>query len=73
MELSWRPPPTPGRDRLKGRLHHLLFGGAMPLSPEAEVDTEAFNDAFDLLEEQNVGAATEAFSQLGYEVTVRAA
>ncbi len=72
VEASWPRQELTGSGWIRAWLHGILFGGATPGTPEATVDPEALNKAVELIEEQDVEAATMAFTQLGYEVLVHA-
>lgn len=67
FEASWR---RPARKR-GGWIRSLLSGGAAG-SPEDSVSPAALLAAVDLLEDEDVDAATMAFTDLGYDVRVRA-
>lgn len=72
FEASW---PRPARSRsgwMRARLRGLIVGGPTPGSPESSVSPEALVAAVNLVEEQDVEAATSAFTNLGYTVSVRA-
>lgn len=72
IELNWPPQPQTHRMSLKGRVVRLLRSGPHPGPPEVNVDPEAFGAAVKVLERQDVELAINAFTSLGYEVTVRA-
>lgn len=72
FEASWPRPARTESSWIRARLHGLVFGGPTPGSPEAAVNPAALLAAVDLVEAQDVEAATMAFTELGYHVTVRA-
>ncbi|HEX9088867.1 MAG TPA: hypothetical protein VF867_15220 [Arthrobacter sp.] len=72
FEASWPRPARTGSSWIRARLHGLVFGGPTPGSPEEKVNPAALGAAVDLVEAQDIEAATKAFTELGYQVTVRA-
>jgi hypothetical protein len=72
FEAHWPRPARTGSGWLRASLIALLFSGPAPGSPEAAVDPGALTAAVQLVEEQDIEAATMAFTELGYEVTVHA-
>jgi hypothetical protein len=72
FEASWPRPARTGSGWLRTRLHGLVFGGPIPGSAEEKVNPGALVAAVDLVEAQDIEAATRAFTDLGYHVTVRA-
>ncbi|ACL42049.1 hypothetical protein Achl_4098 (plasmid) [Pseudarthrobacter chlorophenolicus A6] len=71
IDLTWPPPPRKTRPDLKGGLLRLLHGSPSPHSPQHNVDPAAFDEAVKVLDKQDIELAIEAFTGLGYEVTVR--
>ncbi len=71
IELDWPPPPRTPRRSLRGRMLRLLHGGPDPHSPEQCIDPNDFGAAVKTLEKQDIELAINAFTSLGYEVTVR--
>jgi hypothetical protein len=71
IDLDWPPPPKTPQISLKGRILRLLYGGPRPGTPELCVDPDDFGAAVKDLEKQDLELAINAFTGLGYEVTVR--
>jgi len=72
FEASWPRPGHTGSGWIRARLHGLVFGGPTPGSPEEKVNPAVLGAAVGLVEAQDIEAATRAFTDLGYRVTVRA-
>ncbi|WP_427170950.1 hypothetical protein [Arthrobacter sp. 92] len=72
FEASWPRPARTRRGWIRARFYGLVFGGPTPGSPEEKVNPEALVAAVDLVEAQDIEAATRAFTEMGYRVTVRA-
>jgi hypothetical protein len=72
FEASWPRPARAGSGWIRARLHALVFGGPTPGSPEHVVDPAELSAAVKLVEEQDIEAATMAFTELGYVVQVHA-
>ncbi|WP_139187326.1 hypothetical protein [Pseudarthrobacter chlorophenolicus] len=72
FEASWPRQSRKGSDRFRAWIHDLFMGGPTPGSPEHTVSQNAFVAAVELLEAEDIGAATMAFTDLGYDVTVHA-
>lgn len=72
IELNWPPPPKRHRASLKGTVFRLLHGSREPGTPEVCVDLDDFRAAVKVLEQQDIELAVSTFTDLGYEVTVRA-
>lgn len=70
FEASWPRPAHTGSRWIRARLHGLMVGGPTPGSPEHEVNPAALLAAVDLVEAQDIEAATMAFTELGYDVRV---
>lgn len=70
FEASWPRPARAGSGWIRARLNALLFGGPAPGSPEQAVDPARLSAAVQLVEEQDIEAATMAFTELGYHVRV---
>ena len=68
FEASWRRPAR----RKGGWIRVLLFGAPTSGRPEEMVSPAALLAAVELVEQQNIAAATEAFANLGYDVRVHA-
>lgn len=68
FEASWR---RPARSK-GGWIRDLIFGGPASGSPEDSVSPAALLAAVDLVEQQDIDGATAAFTNLGYDVRVRA-
>lgn len=71
IDLSWPPTPRKPKISLKGRIMRLLLDRPCPDSPEQCIDPHEFEAAVKTLNKQDVEMAIEAFTGLGYEVTVR--
>lgn len=71
VHLRWSPPHRSLQDRLRSTFRQLMIGGPDPANPADQVDGHEFDKAFALLERDDVAGAEDAFSALGYEVTVR--
>lgn len=71
FDMAWPPPPRT-RTRLRGLLKSTLIGGLPHWAPEAAVSGKEFARALKVLDTQDIGRSVEAFTGLGYEVTVRA-
>ena len=72
FEAFWPRPARMGSGWIRARLRGLFFGGPTPGSPEGAVDPDALAAALELVEAQDIEAATMAFTELGYDVTVHA-
>lgn len=72
FEASWPRPARAGSGWIRARLSALFFGGPTPGSPEQMVDPDELSAAVKLVEEQDIEAATMAFTELGYDVRVHA-
>jgi hypothetical protein len=72
FEASWPRQARTGSGWIRARLHGMIFGGPTPGSPEEMVRPDALGAAVDLIEAQDIDAATTAFTELGYRVTVHA-
>lgn len=72
FEASWPRRPRTGSDRIRDWMRGLFVDGPTPGSPEHAVNQSAFMAAVELLEAEDIGGATMAFTDLGYEVTVHA-
>lgn len=70
IELDWTPPRRTGIPA-NSRVFHRRLGSAHP--PEFGVDRGRFKEALGAIDQQDVGRAVEAFTWLGYHVTVRGA
>lgn len=68
FEASWRRPAG----KKGGWFRNLVFGGAPSGSPERSVNPVDLLAAVNLIEDQDIEAATTAFTNLGYDVRVRA-
>lgn len=71
FEAEWRP-EVPHRRRAMTALRRALLGGQPDWAPEQAIDPDAFSNALKILDTQDVGRAVHAFTDLGYDVTVRA-
>jgi hypothetical protein len=72
FEASWPRPARTGSGWIRASLRCLLFDGPTPGGPEGAVDPDALSAALELVEAQDIEAATMAFTELGYDVTVHA-
>jgi hypothetical protein len=72
FEASWPRPARTGSGWIRARLHGMIFGGPTPGSPEQSVSPAALLAAVDLVEAQDIEAATMAFTDLGYHVRIHA-
>ncbi|WP_354214981.1 hypothetical protein [Arthrobacter sp. UYCo732] len=72
FEASWPRPARTGSSWIRARLQGLLFDGPAPGSPEGTVNPDALSAAVQLIEAQDIEAATMAFTELGYHVRVHA-
>lgn len=72
FEASWPRPARTGSGWIRARLHGLIVGGPELDSPERQVNPVALQAAVELVEDQDIEAATMAFTELGYHVRVHA-
>lgn len=72
FEASWPRQPRSGSSWIRARLRGLIFDAPESGRPERAVNPDALHAAVELLEAQDVAAATMAFTELGYEVRVQA-
>jgi hypothetical protein len=70
FEASWPQPARTGLDWVRAGLYNLFFDGPTPGTPEHAVDPDALSAAIGHVEEQDIEAATRAFTKLGYIVDV---
>ena len=70
IQLHWRSPRRPFKDRLRSTVRQLLIGGPDPANPAHQVTETDFAAAFALLERDDIAGAEQAFRALGYQVSV---
>lgn len=70
VQLQWRSPRRPFKDRLRSTIRQLLIGGPDPANPADQIAETDFAAAFSLLERDDIDGAEQAFSDLGYQVSV---
>jgi hypothetical protein len=71
FEASWPRRARSFGSRLLDHARYALFGGPAPDSPEAVVNREAYLAAIDHVHKQDIEAAARAFTDLGYDVSIR--
>jgi hypothetical protein len=70
VQLHWRTPRRPFKERFRSSVRQLLLGGPDPENPADQIDEKDFVAAFSLLEHDDIPGAEQAFSDLGYQVRV---
>lgn len=70
VQLQWPKPRRPFKTRFRSSVRQLLIGGPDPDNPADQVAEADFLAAFALLERDDIPGAEQAFSALGYQVSV---
>ena len=70
LDLRWRPPAAPLRERLRSLARRALIGGPDPYSPAELVPQAAFDGAVRMLAVGDPLASALAFRRLGYDCHV---
>lgn len=70
IQLLWRSPRRPFKERFRSSVRQLLLGGPDPENPADQVTEKDFGAAFALLERDDIPGAELAFRALGYQVRV---
>lgn len=71
FEAYWPRQVRSFGSRFRDHVRYALLGGPAPDSPEAVVNREAYLAAIDHVQQQDIEAAARAFTDLGYDVSIR--
>ncbi|MCH6469873.1 hypothetical protein [Sinomonas terrae] len=67
LDLRWRPPAAPLKERLRSLARRAIIGGPDPYSPNEMVPQTGFDAAVDLLRDGDADGPALAFDRLGYD------
>lgn len=70
LDLRWRPPRSPFKERLRSLVRRALIGGSDPWSPAERVPQRDFDAAVGMLADGDADAAALAFGRLGYDCRI---